>query len=183
MSTQVHYLSHRTVQYGAHSFADSGGSGSASRVACSFGSGKLYICLSNKCFKVYPAYSLCDRCKTLTGSPDPMYMHPTNKPCRGVGRVCPERDLCHVTYPMMHVILPKNPNTPLTLPLSGVRQTTVKQEYISAGCVPSAALAVSPATHAPATTHAPPPHCHAHPHMPPCHTCPSPPDRILDTRL
>ena len=42
-STQVHYLSHRTVQYGAHSF----------------GSDKLYICLSNKCFKVYPAYSLC----------------------------------------------------------------------------------------------------------------------------
>ena len=31
----------------------------ASRVAHSFGSGKLYICLSNKCFKVYPVYSLC----------------------------------------------------------------------------------------------------------------------------
>ena len=32
-------------------------------------------------FKVYPAYSLCDRRKTLTGSPDPTYMQPTNKPC------------------------------------------------------------------------------------------------------
>ena len=28
-------------------------------VACSTSSGKLYICLSNKCFKVYPVYSLC----------------------------------------------------------------------------------------------------------------------------
>ena len=76
MPTQVPYLSHHTVQYGTHSFADSGKSGSASRLACSFGSGKLYKCFSNKCFKVYPAYSLCDRCKTLTGSPDPMYMQP-----------------------------------------------------------------------------------------------------------
>ena len=81
MSTQVHYLSHCTVQYSAHSFTDSGKSRSASRVACSFGSGKLYICLSNKCFKVYPAYLLCDRHKTLTGSPDPMYMQLADKPC------------------------------------------------------------------------------------------------------
>ena len=34
-------------------------SGSTSRVTHSFGSDKLYICLSNKCFKVYPVYSLC----------------------------------------------------------------------------------------------------------------------------
>ena len=54
---------------------------SASRVARSFDSGKLYICLSNKCFKVYPAYLLCDRRKTLTGSPDPTYMQPADKPC------------------------------------------------------------------------------------------------------
>ena len=81
MSTQVHHLSHRTVQYGAHSFADSGESGSTSRVAHCFGSGKLYICLSNKCFKVYPAYLLCDKRKTLTGSPDPTYMQPADKPC------------------------------------------------------------------------------------------------------
>ena len=80
-STQVHYLSHRTVKYGAHSFADSSESGSASRVARSFGSGKLYICLSNKCFKVYPAYSLYDRRKTLTGSPNPTYMQPADEPC------------------------------------------------------------------------------------------------------
>ena len=80
-SIQVHYLSHHTVQYGAHSFTDSSESGSASRVARSFGSGKLYICLSNKCFKVYPVYSLCDRHKTLTGSPDPTYMQPADKPC------------------------------------------------------------------------------------------------------
>ena len=52
-----------------------------SRVACSFGSGKLYICLSNKCFKVYPAYSLCDRRKTLTGSPDPTCMQPAYEHC------------------------------------------------------------------------------------------------------
>ena len=52
-----------------------------SRVACSFGSSKLYICLSNKCFKVYPAYSLCDRHKTLTGSPDPTYMQLVDEPC------------------------------------------------------------------------------------------------------
>ena len=32
-STQVHHLSHSTVQYGAHSFTDSSESGSASRVA------------------------------------------------------------------------------------------------------------------------------------------------------
>ena len=30
-----------------------------SRIARRFGSDKLYICLSNKCFKVYPVYSLC----------------------------------------------------------------------------------------------------------------------------
>ena len=34
-------------------------SGSTSRVTHSFGSDKLYICLSNKCFKVYPVYLLC----------------------------------------------------------------------------------------------------------------------------
>ena len=28
-----------------------------------------------------PAYSLCNRHKTLTGSPDPTYMQSTNKPC------------------------------------------------------------------------------------------------------
>ena len=36
----------------ADSFANSGESRPTSRVAHSFGSGKLYICLSNKCFKV-----------------------------------------------------------------------------------------------------------------------------------
>ena len=36
-----------------------GESGVTSRVAHRFGSNKLYICLSNKCFKVYPVYSLC----------------------------------------------------------------------------------------------------------------------------
>ena len=44
------YLSHHTVQYGAHSFTDFSESGATSRVAHSFGSDKLYICLSNKCF-------------------------------------------------------------------------------------------------------------------------------------
>ena len=88
MSTQVHYLSHRTVQCGAHSVTDSSESGSASRVARSFGSDKLYICLSNKCFKVYPAYSLCDRHKTLTGSLDPTYMQLADKPCRSLRVIC-----------------------------------------------------------------------------------------------
>ena len=91
----------------AHSVADSGKSGSASRVARSFGSSKLYICLSNKCFKVYPAYSLCDRRKTLTGSPDPTYMQPANKPCRTVHIIAGkkalkidenERYFCNCTY-------------------------------------------------------------------------------------
>ena len=31
--------------------------------------------------QLYPAYSLCNRCKTLTGSLDSMYMQPTNRPC------------------------------------------------------------------------------------------------------
>ena len=31
--------------------------------------------------QLYPVYLLCNRCKTLTGSPDPTYMQPTNKPC------------------------------------------------------------------------------------------------------
>ena len=44
------YLSHRTVQYGAHSFTGFSESGATSRVAHSFSSDKLYICLSNKCF-------------------------------------------------------------------------------------------------------------------------------------
>ena len=55
-----------------------------SRLACSFGSDKLFICLSNKCFKVYPVYSLCDSRKTLTGALDPTYMQPMNKPCTRV---------------------------------------------------------------------------------------------------
>ena len=98
-SIQVHNLSHHTVQYGTHSFADSGESGSASRVAHSFGSGKLYICLSNKCFKVYPAYSLCDRRKTLTGSPDPKYMQPADKPCISLfSRADPFRNLTHIRW-------------------------------------------------------------------------------------
>ena len=63
-STQVHYFSHHTVQYGAHLFiravvAAPSEDRSVSRVARRFGSDKLYICLSNKCFKVYPVYSLC----------------------------------------------------------------------------------------------------------------------------
>ena len=57
-----------------------------------------------------------------------------------------------------------------------------KQECIPVGCVPSAAVAVSPATHAstghtchplphmPPTTHAPYHTCPP-PHMPPCHAC------------
>ena len=31
--------------------------------------------------QLYPAYLLCNRCKTLTGSPDPTYMQSANKPC------------------------------------------------------------------------------------------------------
>ena len=31
--------------------------------------------------QVYPAYLLCNRRKTLTGSPDPTYMQSANKPC------------------------------------------------------------------------------------------------------
>ena len=56
----------------------------------------------------------------------------------------------------------------------------VKQECIPVGYVPSAAVAVTPATQAPCHAH-PPPHmppptmhapCHACPH--PCHACPHP---------
>ena len=31
--------------------------------------------------QLYPVYLMCNRRKTLTGSPDPMYMQPANKPC------------------------------------------------------------------------------------------------------
>ena len=53
------YIRHRTVQCEVRIPASASESGSTTRVAHSFGSGKLYICLSNKCFKVYPVYSLC----------------------------------------------------------------------------------------------------------------------------
>ena len=60
-----------------------------------------------------------------------------------------------------------------------------RQECIPVGCVPSAAVAVSPATHAPLPPRTPLRHacslpcmppCHVHPLpcMPPCHACPSP---------
>ena len=58
-STQVHYLSHCTVQYRVHKHSPvshwvttvkNSCVPAASRVARSFGSDKLYICLSNKCF-------------------------------------------------------------------------------------------------------------------------------------
>ena len=63
-STNVYtsrYIRHRTVQCESqsHSRISVSKSRSNSRVAHSFGSDKLYICLSNKCFKVYPVYSLC----------------------------------------------------------------------------------------------------------------------------
>ena len=61
-STKVYtssYIKHRTVQCEVRIMASVSESGSTSRVAHSFGSGKLYTCLSNKCFKVYPVYSLC----------------------------------------------------------------------------------------------------------------------------
>ena len=60
-----------TVQYSTGAESDHSGQSSqqdqlvksctpaTSRVTCRFGSDKLYICLSNKCFKVYPVYSLC----------------------------------------------------------------------------------------------------------------------------
>ena len=54
-----HHIRHRTVQCEVRITASVSESGSISRVAHSFGSGKLYICLSNKCFKVHPVYSLC----------------------------------------------------------------------------------------------------------------------------
>ena len=31
--------------------------------------------------QLYPAYLLCNRCKTLTGSPDPTHANGMNKPC------------------------------------------------------------------------------------------------------
>ena len=31
--------------------------------------------------QLYPVYSLCNRRKTLTGSPDPKHANGTNKPC------------------------------------------------------------------------------------------------------
>ena len=61
-STNVYtsqYIRHHTVQCEVRITASVSESGAASRVAHGFGSGKLYICLSNKCFKVYPVYSLC----------------------------------------------------------------------------------------------------------------------------
>ena len=69
-STQaaIYKAPHSTVRgYSSHSSSSSwcicqtsaSESGSASRVAHSFCSNKLYICLSNKCFKVYPVDSLC----------------------------------------------------------------------------------------------------------------------------
>ena len=56
------YLRHRTVQCEvsqSRSRTSASKSRSTTRVAHSFGSDKLYIRLSNKCFKVYPVYSLC----------------------------------------------------------------------------------------------------------------------------
>ena len=64
LSTNVYtssYIRHHTVQCESQSRSriSASKSGWTSRVAHSFGSNKLYICLSNKCFKVYPVYSLC----------------------------------------------------------------------------------------------------------------------------
>ena len=56
-----------------------------------------------------------------------------------------------------------------------------QQECIPVGCVPSAVVAVSPATHAPCHTLPPATHTPL-PRTPPCHTHP-PVDRILNTRL
>ena len=33
--------------------------------------------------QLYPVFLLCDRHKTLTGSPDPTFMQPANNPCIG----------------------------------------------------------------------------------------------------
>ena len=53
------YIRHHMVQCAVIPPVDFSESGATSRVAHSFGSNKLYICLSNKCFKVYSVYSLC----------------------------------------------------------------------------------------------------------------------------
>ena len=54
------YIRHRTVQCERLIPAvELGESRSTSRVAHSFGSDKVNICLSNKCFNAYPVYSLC----------------------------------------------------------------------------------------------------------------------------
>ena len=37
-------------------------------------------------FQLYPMYLLWNRCKTLTGSPDPTYMQSANKPCNLIKR-------------------------------------------------------------------------------------------------
>ena len=70
-STSVYtssYIRHCTVQWERISPGTSAEYGSTvgslrvarlEHVAHRFGSDKLYICLSNKCFKVYPVYSLC----------------------------------------------------------------------------------------------------------------------------
>ena len=52
-STNVYtrsYIRHHTVQCEVNVAVDASESGATSRVARSFGSNKLYICLSNKCF-------------------------------------------------------------------------------------------------------------------------------------
>ena len=77
-STSVYtssYIRHRTVQYSAQSLAHSVTSTRSmqsvqtrqlpSRVARRFGSDKLYICLSNKCFKLHPVYLLCTDIRPL----------------------------------------------------------------------------------------------------------------------
>ena len=66
--------------------------------------------------------------------------------------------------------------------ISRLSDTNVLQECIPVGCVPSAAVAISPATHTPPAMHAP---CHACPlpHMPPYHTHPPVMHALCHTHL
>ena len=75
MSTQVHYLSHRTVQYGISCVA------ATSRVAYSLVATSCTYVSAINASSVSSVFVVCNRRKTLTGSPDPTYMQLGNKPC------------------------------------------------------------------------------------------------------
>ena len=90
--------------------------------------------------ELYPVYLLCNRRKTLTGSPDPMRANGTNKPCILNKQECS----CVCSYNIREGFEPR-PSDSKFYHESNSSNLFNKQVCIPVGCVPPACCPYLPA--------------------------------------